>query len=120
MTELPVALVVSRRSDGRCVYSAEGRQALIDVALSSKQSIAELARQHDLNANVLRRWISESLKANAGSGPTRWTPVALRPPALSPGRSPLLEIEVVGMTVRLHGAIDEVRLRTVLRCVRQP
>jgi len=36
-------------------------KALVELALQPGMSVAKLARQHDMNANVLRKWIASAL-----------------------------------------------------------
>jgi transposase len=57
-TEVLKRLVVSRRRDGRCIYDAEAKLDLIRASLQPGVSIARLAMEHGVNANLLRTWIA--------------------------------------------------------------
>jgi transposase len=56
-TELSRPLVVGRKSDGRAVYDKQAKRELIEICLSSKASLASIARHHSLNANLLHNWM---------------------------------------------------------------
>src|SRR5579859_5054413 len=114
--ELPIPLVLKRKPDGRCVYSSEGRKALVELALRPGMSVAKLAGQHVMNANVLRKWITSSIGQEAFSGrqpePDNLVPVKVSEsaPVAKPVRSAaersFIEIEVDGATIRVDGAVD--------------
>jgi transposase len=54
----PEHLVVRKKRDGRCVYSREGKRALVEACLRPGVSVARIALLHGVNANVLRKWIT--------------------------------------------------------------
>ncbi|SAL74853.1 transposase IS3/IS911 family protein [Caballeronia terrestris] len=53
--------VVRRSSDGRRRYDEKGKRALIETALRPGVSVARLAQEHGINANLLRKWITKYL-----------------------------------------------------------
>lgn len=53
--------VVSRQRDGRCRYDEKAKTELIETALRSGASVARLALEHGVNANLLRKWIAKYL-----------------------------------------------------------
>ncbi|MDR5798308.1 transposase [Caballeronia sp. LZ008] len=53
--------VVRRSSDGRRRYDEKSKRALIEAALLPGVSVAGLAQQHGINANLLRKWIAKYL-----------------------------------------------------------
>ncbi|BAO93129.1 transposase IS3/IS911 family protein (plasmid) [Caballeronia cordobensis] len=53
--------VVRRSSDGRRRYDEKSKRALIEAALRPGVSVASLAQQHGINANLLRKWIAKYL-----------------------------------------------------------
>ena len=53
--------VVSRSRDGRRRYSEMGKRALVEAALHPGMSVARLAQEHGVNANLLRKWITKYL-----------------------------------------------------------
>ena len=96
-----------------------------------------LARQHGINANMLFTWRRQYRAGQLGTSHSDQAillPVTTRaatepPPTPSPAtlskeatmRMPsCIEIDMSGMTLRWHGAIDEAQLRLVLRCLGKP
>ncbi|MGU7776402.1 transposase [Burkholderia sp. MR1-5-21] len=53
--------VVRQNSDGRRRYDEKGKRALVEAALRPGVSVARLAQEHAINANLLRKWISKYL-----------------------------------------------------------
>ncbi|MCP3706797.1 transposase [Paraburkholderia sp. CNPSo 3274] len=53
--------VVRQSRDGRRQYDEKGKRALIEAALCSGMSVARLAQEHGVNANLLRKWITKYL-----------------------------------------------------------
>ena len=58
-TELSRRLVVGHRRDGRCCYDKEAKEELIEACLQPGVSVAHMALQQGINANLLRTWISK-------------------------------------------------------------
>jgi transposase len=122
-------LVLKRKRDGRCVYSAEGRKALVQLALQPGISVAKLARQHDMNANVLRKWIvsaqEKGIPARRRPDSGHLVPVKMTEfstpatPTRTAAERPVIEIDVDGATIRVHGLVDAAQLRMVLDCARR-
>ena len=52
-------------------YSKEFKNSVITEALQPHVSIAAVALSHGLNANLLRRWIQESIPSYVGKNQTR-------------------------------------------------
>lgn len=63
--EVLSGLVVARRRDGRCRYDPQVKQELVRRALQPGVSVAALAMQHGVNANLLRKWITQRQSRNA-------------------------------------------------------
>ena len=57
--ELASRLVVSRKSDGRCVYSEQAKAELVAACGRPGASVSRLARECGINANQLSRWLRE-------------------------------------------------------------
>ena len=123
-------LLVGHRRDGRSIYSKQGKRQLVEMCLRPGTSLAKVALHHGLNANVLRRWVTEAAGngRKAGSTPdaatgeiARMLPVVQRRSratgAMDTHCSPSIEIEIAGATVRLRGAVDPAQLRQVLDCL---
>lgn len=67
-TELDRPLVVGHKRDGRSCYDPEAKQQLIEACLRPGVSVARLAMQHGVNANLLRTWIGRYRKKVATLG----------------------------------------------------
>lgn len=118
-------------SNGKRIYAEEFKADLVRQCLVPGTSVAATGLANGINANLLRRWIG--LHA-AGSGAAVSRP-ALLPVTLgsqSSARKPLpslpspapmvqdmIEIEVHGACVRLHGSVDAQRLGVVLEVLAQ-
>ncbi|MES2367343.1 MAG: transposase [Pseudomonadota bacterium] len=66
-TELLKRLVLGRKRDGRCTYDAEAKLELIRACLKPGVSIARLAMQHGVNANLLRTWVVRYQREHSGN-----------------------------------------------------
>lgn len=58
-SEVLSGLVVTRKRDGRCRYDPQVKQELVKRCLQPGVSVASLAMQHGVNANLLRKWITK-------------------------------------------------------------
>lgn len=112
------ALVVGRRSNGRNIYSKAAKQRLVEVCLKPGVSVARVALQNGLNANLLRRWMTLHCRKTGAGMPVPST--AFIPVAPLPRREATIEIEVGGATIRLQGPVEGAQLRLVLDCLRHP
>jgi transposase len=57
VSELAGRLIVRRKRDGRCVYDAQAKQELIEACGRPGISMAKLARDCGINANLLNTWV---------------------------------------------------------------
>ncbi len=69
-TELLKRLVVGHKRDGRCLYDPEAKRALVALAIRPGVSVARLALEHGINANLLRTWIWQSRRRQAAEAVT--------------------------------------------------
>ena len=138
--EVVAGLVVGHKRDGRCIYSAEGKRALVQMSLKRGASVARIAQQHGVNANLLRKWIDafqgrgRQLNGHAVSPAVpKLLPVVeivsapvVRRSVTSSARSDpsagsldrdCIEIEVRGVKVRLYGEVSARGLEVVLGVV---
>jgi transposase len=53
--------VVRLSRDGRRRYDEDGKRALVEAALRPGVSVARLAQEHGINANLLRKWTTKYL-----------------------------------------------------------
>ena len=117
---------------GRRTFSLEYKLRLVKQCGEPGVSVAGLALEHRINANLLRRWIVRHQRELAeASGPSAATmlPVTIEstpsPPAPSstergPSKrrarpsAPAIEIEFYGARIHVRGAVDAELLRRVL------
>jgi transposase-like protein len=132
-SEIIAGLVVSRKRDGRNVYNAQAKRALVQACLRPGVSVARMALLHGLNANLLRKWIRhEERKRTGASRAPASKAVALLPVSTVeeslPAKRPVLrqervasdsciEIVLSEATVRFRGRVDVWLLREVIDCV---
>jgi transposase len=67
-SELKARLIVGRKQDGRCVYDPKAKRELIEACMVPGVSVARLALDHGLNANLLRTWVTADKKRRASTG----------------------------------------------------
>ncbi|WP_092006730.1 transposase [Paraburkholderia lycopersici] len=53
--------VVRQSRDGRRRYDEKGKRALVEAALQPGVSVARMAQERGINANLLRKWITKYL-----------------------------------------------------------
>jgi hypothetical protein len=64
-SEVLSGLVLGRLRDGRCRYDPQVKQELVRRCLQPGVSVARMAMQHGVNANLLRKWITQRQSRNA-------------------------------------------------------
>jgi transposase len=64
-TRLSRPLIAGHGRDGRCLYDPEAKRELVRLCLQPGISVAKVALEHGINANLLRKWIG--LYQEAGS-----------------------------------------------------
>jgi transposase-like protein len=64
-SEVLNGLVVGHKSDGRCRYDPQLKQELIRQCMLPGVSVARMAMQHGINANLLRTWITKAQSSKA-------------------------------------------------------
>ncbi len=121
----------------RRLHSDTFKRKLVELSLLPGISVAAIALEHGINANLLFGWRKAHLKSR-GDGQTdrrnAQLPATLLPvdvvaatvpvaaPAATISRSGCgpgsIEIEVAGARVRVRGAVDEASLRSVVAALR--
>ena len=61
VAELKRRLIVGHKRDGSACYDWQAKQELIAAGLRPGVSVARLALEHEINANLLRTWIRKHL-----------------------------------------------------------
>jgi transposase len=128
---------VTKPKDIRRRHTDAFKQALVERSLVPGASVAAIAQDAGINANLLFNWRRLHLQAAASTaaedsrGPVL-LPVtvvepglaSLPPPPVAPTPAPAarapagsIEINVRGAVVRVRGNVDEASLRTVLRAL---
>ena len=125
---------VARAPRRRREHSAEFKRDLVARSLESGVSVAAIAMDNGINANLLFGWRRRHLESLAQAEPTRLRspaavllPVSIEagprevhcaPPA-PPARSAsgTIEIEIGSARVRLRATVDDASLRSVLRAL---
>ena len=126
---------VVRAPRQRREHSVEFKQELVARSLEPGVSVAAIAMEGGINANLLFGWRRKHLNRLAQGGgaaphqpaavllpvsietaPTQRPSTSLAPP-MRPGGG-AIEIEIGGARVRLRGSVDEASLRTVLTALR--
>jgi hypothetical protein len=64
-SEVLSGLVIGHKSDGRCRYDPQVKQELVRQCMRPGVSVARMAMQHAVNANLLRTWITKAQGAIA-------------------------------------------------------
>ena len=133
-SEILPGLVIGHKRDGRSIYSKPGKRALVEMSLRRGASVARIAQEHGVNANLLRKWIDAYRDQARSEGPiaasvpsARLLPIVeMQPPAraaqgIESGFDRCgaghIEIELSGTTVRVYGEVIARQLEIVLACL---
>ena len=121
--------------DSRRRHSQTLKRDLVERSLRTGASVAALAQEHGINANLLFNWRRLHLQAlnldtvvAAPASVPALLPVTvqpeMQPPTAQPQQPPLaparastgtIEIEIGNARVRLRGTVDDASVRSVLR-----
>lgn len=111
-----------QRQKRRPNYPLAFKRQLAEKACVENVSVAQLALEHGLNANMLFRW-RRQLRAGQLDEGAVLLPVALAPsdtmPPASRGSSGLIEIRIGEAVVRIEGAPDTGTLGAVLQSLQR-
>ena len=125
----PVVRAPRRRRE----HSAEFKKELVARSLEPGVSVAAIAMEGGINANLLFGWRRKYLNSTQADGASRQPSAVLLPVSIeaapadkpcTPSSSPMrpasgaIEIDIGNARVRLRGAVDEASLRTVLTALR--
>ena len=102
-------LVTGRKNDGRAVYDPQVKAEVVRACMKPGVSVAGMALQCGINANLLRRWISQSMGADrkqsqvdiptvARAGADTFVPLRLAVPQA-------VAVASVALKVRLHARL---------------
>ncbi|PPD31949.1 MAG: IS66 family insertion sequence hypothetical protein [Methylomonas sp.] len=93
-SRLSRSLVVGHRSDGRCRYAPEAKRELIEACLQPGISVARMALEHGINANLLRKWITQYRDNNRAVIPCTPATLSAFAPVLSLDPPKLAEVSL--------------------------
>jgi transposase len=129
---------LSRKATKRRSYEAAFKRHLVELSLAPGASVAKIALDHRLNANILFKWRRQHLRELARSAPkpaAGLLPVTVMEPertvveaaARAPGPTPrrqaaaggVIEIDLPLGRVRLTGGVDLAALRVVVDALSQ-
>ena len=107
--EVLIRLVTGRKNDGRAVYDPQVKAEVVRACMKPGVSVAGMALQCGINANLLRRWISQSMGADrkqsqgdipavARAGVDDFVPLRLAVPET-------VAVASVALKVRLHARL---------------
>ena len=98
-------------------FSARFKTELVALACQPGVSVAQIAMEHQINANQLRRWINQVERERT---PQPMVPVAMRPSVSSVAAPSLTTVELVTphATLRLLGDWDPMRVAALLQALR--
>lgn len=119
-TALSRPLVVGRKRDGRHCYDPEAKRELVEACLRPGVSVAGMALEHGINANLLRKWIDDYRKAaasvTAGASLPAFAPVVPIAVVPEPAGSALSVMFPNGVKLELRG-IGSDGLPPLLSCL---
>jgi len=118
-------LLRGHKSDGRCVYAEAAKQELVRRCQQPGVSLARTAMLHGVNANLLRKWVSQAdnprpsrrKRLAASPAPTLLAVKTVELSAPAEASRGYVELIVAGGTLRLHGRIDPQTLSVALECL---
>ena len=82
-SRLSRSLVVGHRSNGRCRYDPEAKRELVEACLRPGVSVARMALEHGINANLLRKWINQYGEHSSSVPPSTPATLSAFAPVLS-------------------------------------
>lgn len=94
-------------------WSSSEKARIVEESLAPGAVVVEVARRHDVYANLLHRWRGQARAGSSGAQP-RLLPVTVTPECASTGPG-TIEIELGGVRVRVDASVDEAALGRVLR-----
>lgn len=120
-SRLSRSLVLGRRSDGRCRYDPDIKRELVEACLQPGVSVARMALEHGVNANLLRKWIQQYREQVSSLTPSPAATLPAFAPVLSLAAPKLVEASLTvalpnGVKLELQG-VRLTDLSPVLNCL---
>ena len=96
-------------------YSKEFEASIAVQCNAGEKSIAQIALEHQINANLIHKWCRELKR----SSQQRMVPVALNPTTVDqPEIGSRIEVVLGAATIRFYGSVDQRSVHAVLSCLR--
>ena len=93
----------------RRFYSPELKLQVVGACAQPGASIAGVALQYGINANIVHRWLREHSQGTLGNRPQTFVPVTLsaatEPATAQPTADIRIEVKRVGATIVVHGPL---------------
>ena len=85
-------------------YSAEFKARIVETCNRPGTSVAAIARLHNINDNIVHRWIREAEQAASAAAPSASVPARIEPEELSAcAAAPFVPVQVsAGQPERIH------------------
>lgn len=116
MEELDKRVLDSSPKRTRRIHSKAFKAQLVALANSGQQSVAQIALDHKLNANQLRKWIKES---DSSAQTHQLVPVRVEQSVrLSSSDTPVMELNISGVLIRFHHGWDADAVARLIKAVR--
>lgn len=108
-----------RERKSRRRFGAKFKREVVAKTLLAGASVAAIALEHRLNANLLFKWRRDHMRQLAhDAAASKMLPVVIEQPVLaSPSQRvtpSIIEVELPAGRIRLKGAVDMESLRTVI------
>ena len=104
--------IVTPRKRARRTFTRSFKRQLVSKALSGETSVSQLAIDHKLNANMLRKWIRD---AQAEQPVQAMLPVSVVPEKCADTDRCVLEIVLYGATLRFYHGWDPIAVAAMLK-----
>lgn len=110
-------IIVNSKPDRppRRSYTKEFKVDIVAQCERGDRSLAQVAMDNQINANLLRRWQRE---LNGDFGPNKLLPVKVAQPMAAPTPSEYIEIDLSTKTLKVMGAVDSHYVAQLLRALR--
>lgn len=120
----------ARKPATRRTHSVAFKRKLVELIHQPRASVAAIALEHGINANLLFKWHRQGGARSGNPAPVNspvLLPVTLDGLVAPLGRTAVarataagvIEVEIGQARVRLRGAIDETSLRCLVRALRE-
>ena len=111
----PITPAVQNERPKRRSYTKEFKAELVAQCNQGGQSLARIALDNQINANLLQKWQRE---LNQQKAPAKLLPVRVSSSAEPVAPASSIEIAMGSIIVRFNGLVDPVNAQTVLNLLR--